>query len=820
LQKTISRYKPDIILIEGPSDADKLIPHIANAGSAPPFCIYYSYDDKEELISGEQEKYRAYYPFLEYSPEYIAIKTAAALGIPAAFIDLPYASLLVNRKEKTGTRYRYNEDTEYEANSYSAMVARRAGFRTYAEFWEACYEIPGVDMETGTFVRAMFYMASFMRMAEETGLAEGRENKNTEGAEEHEENAGGFTGDRLENLLRETCMAGHIAGAIKKHARVLVVCGAFHVPGLMEILNADAGGSSAVSNGNGAAVSALRNYDKNNAAVYLMPYTFAEMDGRKGYAAGMPFPAYYQEIWKQFAAGATGSKGDGSDDANGADTITGIAISNTVFDNTALDFIIRAARFLRGKNPVSNPDVVNALSMAKSLASLRGKKAPGVYDLIDGVQSAFVKGDINQTVTTELDYLLRILSGLGAGKVASATDALVPPLVQNFRDLCREFRIRTDTILQQEVTLDILKKSGHYRKSQFFHQMNFLETGFCKRSSGPDYVTGVSKNLVREIWTFRFSPQVETALIDQSVYGATIAEACGTIAARQFRDSMTAAEAGKLLIAAEVMGLDGFYNTWRDEIDEVFDREGNFISAVSCLGSLRYLKNLEIMLRSKADAFLLPLIARCYRRGVELMEAGRNTGGDEEQKTCESLRSLYALTVEEPALCNPQLLADKVEAILNEGFCNSRFYGALLAIHEKQGRIDMAELAQRINARLVSSADSPDEAASFIGGVFLLGRDALFAGRRILEEIDRVIAGMDDDEFLALLPNFRQAFTSFLPTETDRLGRMIAKLHGTSVDDVVRTEIVSQEELSLGMQLDKLAAAALDKWGMLTTFSI
>jgi hypothetical protein len=43
---------------------------------------------------------------------------------------------------------------------------------------------------------------------------------------------------------------------------------------------------------------------------------------------------------------------------------------------------------------------------------------------------------------------------------------------------------------------------------------------------------------------------------------------------------------------------------------------------------------------------------------------------------------------------------------------------------------------------------------------------------------------------------------------------MVAKLHGASASDVVRTEIVSREELSLGMHLDKLAAAALDKWGV------
>jgi hypothetical protein len=45
---------------------------------------------------------------------------------------------------------------------------------------------------------------------------------------------------------------------------------------------------------------------------------------------------------------------------------------------------------------------------------------------------------------------------------------------------------------------------------------------------------------------------------------------------------------------------------------------------------------------------------------------------------------------------------------------------------------------------------------------------------------------------------------------------MVAELHGLSADKVIRAEVVSGEELSLGMQLDKLAAAAMDKWGMLT----
>jgi hypothetical protein len=89
-----------------------------------------------------------------------------------------------------------------------------------------------------------------------------------------------------------------------------------------------------------------------------MPYTFAEMDGRKGYAAGMPFPAYYQTVWTNIRAG--------KDDPYG---------------EAALDFVVRTARYARKTGgeigAVSIPDEANALGLAKSLARLRGKKAPG-----------------------------------------------------------------------------------------------------------------------------------------------------------------------------------------------------------------------------------------------------------------------------------------------------------------------------------------------------------------------------------------------------------------------------------------------------------
>jgi hypothetical protein len=800
LEKTLARYRPDCVLIEGPEDANHLIPAIADAASLPPFAIYYSYDDRKALVSEEREKYRAYYPFLSFSPEYAAVKFCSAEGIPVSFIDMPYAMQLINDREFGEGRVplqsrRYEDEDQYERNSYTALLARKSGFRSYAEFWEAHYELS--VLETEAFVRGLFHLAFYMRMTDTPGPSGESSPPDTPAGPSAEE-----PGDRR-NALRESFMAARISGAEKQYGKILVVAGAYHVPALTRR-----------EGGKGE----FRSHPAEDAASYLMPYTFAEMDGRKDYAAGMPFPAYYEEIWK---------------------ALKGAGLPEDPFIRTARNFIVRTARFVRKSSPVSIPDEVNALSLADALARLRGKSRPGVYELIDGVQSAFVKGDINRTVSSELDYLLRILSGIAAGKIVSSK--YLPPIVSDFRELCGEYRIRIDSVLKQETTLDILKTPRHYQKSRFLHRLVFLETGFCRRVSGPDYITGAAKNLVREIWEYRYDSKVESSLIDQSVFGATLAEAATNIAARRFKDSMAADELGRLLISAELMGLDDFYSLHQSRAEEVIDREGHFISAASCLESIRYLINLREILNagSPRGEDLFPLLDRCFRRTVDLMEEGKNATVDDERKACEALRSLYALTVEAGGAaksggaaggvspsprCDPRLFADKVESILNEGFCNSRFYGTLLAVYEKQGRIETEEFSRRINARLASSLSALSEgtgdgepgreAASFIAGVFLVGRDILFTEPRILAEIDRVVSAMDDEGFLAVLPYFRHAFTAFLPAETDRLGRMAAGLHGLKAEEVPGAELVSREELALGMLADKKAAAAMEFWGL------
>lgn len=752
LQRTIGEYCPDLILIEGPSDSAQLLPYIADEQSVPPFCIYYSYDDKEGKVSEEKEKYRAYYPFLSYSPELVAIREGARRNTPVRFIDLPYALRLTNKvEEEPQTQFYYNENKEYEVNTYTAMIARKAGCRSFAEFWESRFELNAGTIETDAFVRNLFHLGYFMRLAtpdNETSLKEDRQ--------------------------RETYMADEIRKALPLHKKILVVAGAFHIAGLMEAMQSDKKLS-------------LKTINPEHIASYLMPYTFKEADSKSGYAAGMPFPAFYQEVWEKTEK----QKKD-------------------PFGSTVLEYIIKTARYARKTQIISLPDEINTLNMARSLAVLRGKQSVGVYELLDGVRSCFVKGDLNATSTFEIDFLYRLLSGMGAGKIAD--NDCIPPVVREFRALCSLHRLKTSTIERQEVTLDIIKNPAHYRKSRFLHQMEFLETGFASLQSGPDYVNQKNKNLVREQWICRYGTGVETRLIDLSVYGATLSQVCNSLIEKNFKDSMTAEELGKLLLSVQVMGIEGFYLQYEDHTRLVVESEGNFTSLCKLINSLLYLANMQQLMDGEIHPVIPELARLAFKGAVVLIPLLKSTTEEEEQEICEQMRNLYSFAMDEKQWFGTEAFLSAVEKVLNDSFSNSRLFGLCLAIQYKEGRTEQTAFCQQIAAYLESSITHPEQAASFICGLFLIARDVLFADPRILEVIDRVIANADQETFLTILPNLRYAFTGFLPAEISRLGQQVAEYHQVSEARLTGSITVSQQEIAEAMRLDTLAAEALKTW--------
>lgn len=88
LADALAALQPDCLLIEGPPDADVLIPLAAGEGMNPPVAL--------PVYRTDQPRDCAFFPFAGFSPEWVAIRHALEREVPVRFIDLPHAIQLAD----------------------------------------------------------------------------------------------------------------------------------------------------------------------------------------------------------------------------------------------------------------------------------------------------------------------------------------------------------------------------------------------------------------------------------------------------------------------------------------------------------------------------------------------------------------------------------------------------------------------------------------------------------------------------------------------------------------------------------------------------
>ena len=81
LRAAIQALEPDCILVEGPPDAEEVLPLLAHAEMKPPVALL--------LYVPEEPSRSVYYPFATYSPEWQAIAYGLQRNVPVRFMDLP-----------------------------------------------------------------------------------------------------------------------------------------------------------------------------------------------------------------------------------------------------------------------------------------------------------------------------------------------------------------------------------------------------------------------------------------------------------------------------------------------------------------------------------------------------------------------------------------------------------------------------------------------------------------------------------------------------------------------------------------------------------
>ena len=154
----------------------------------------------------------------------------------------------------------------------------------------------------------------------------------------------------------------------------------------------------------------------------------------------------------------------------------------------------------------------------------------------------------------------------------------------------------------------------------------------------------------------------------------------------------------------------------------------------------------------------------------------------------------------------------EIKKIAENRSCSSQIYGVMTALLSKTGEISEEEYCDIISGYMLSAESG--NAAEFLYGVILTGRDILFTSDKILSSVDGAVSRMNDEEFMAALPKLRRAFTSFLPAETVRIARRLSILHGIKADRLTGSVSFTAEEIIAAGNADKAAAAVMKTWGL------
>ncbi|WP_063895047.1 DUF5682 family protein [Streptomyces sp. Root369] len=471
VRAALDAARPRVVLIEGPPEADALIPLAAEEDMRPPVAL---------LAHAVDEPGRsAFWPLAEFSPEWVAIRWALDHEVPARFIDLPATHTLAwgrddgdegpagrpddpvgeipetspseAASETHGTGPSGEDAVEDEPAVHVAVrvdplgvLAEAAGYDDPERWWEDVVEHRGTGQ--GDVFEPFTVLEEAMGVLRETY----------------------GTGGHDRDLVREAYMRLQVRAAQREFGEdVAVVCGAWHVPALRR--------KSTVA----ADKALLKGLPKVKADMTWVPWTYRRLSRHSGYGAGIDSPGWYGHLF-----GAP--------------------------DRPVERWLTKVAGLLRDEDRiVSSAHVIEAVRLAETLAAMRGRPLPGLSETTDAVRAVMCEGsDVPLALVHD-----RLVVGDVLGEVPQAAPAV--PLQRDLDRVQRRLRLKPEA-LERELELD-LRKENDAERSRLLHRLRLLGVAW-----GEPAASRGSTGTFRETWRLRWEPELSVRVAEAGVWGTTV----------------------------------------------------------------------------------------------------------------------------------------------------------------------------------------------------------------------------------------------------------------------------------------------------------
>ena len=788
LRALLEQVSPAVVLIEGPAEYTGLLPALQDPDTVPPVAVLSLAD-----------RTASYYPLAEFSPEWIALRWAGEHGAEAAFIDRsPGADDDCRDESRDDSHDGHGAaartlQAEYHLARSAALdaLARRLGCRDHDEVWEQLFE----DRGTSDIRAWQGFFADTLAWAALARLDAEREVLDADSTHAREAVMAAALRERLPDADRSG-----------SGAPIVVVTGAFHTLALLDALD-----------GTPEAAWLPEPEVRSDGESWLIRYDFARLDSLRGYGAGMPSPGLWQRAWRVRTSQSSGR--------------AGASAGPRGFATAVILDVVNALR--ETGEPLGTAQVRTAVEQALGLAALRGRAWPGRTDLLDALTSCLVKDDTGLSGNLGA-AVAAVFAASDLGRVPAGTAS--PPLVAEVRARLRALRFALDDAAERRVSLDTARKPRHRERRELLARLRFARVGLARQVGGADLVAGTGLGQFVEEWAYAWTPMVEASLVRAAQEAPTLDILVRLRLAERLSGEIGAAALAGILTELAVMGMDEDAEQVCDALEaaltDLSDLAGlaevlhRLVALVEGSGRLRLDRarpRLRIMLR-RGTAAVARLVAELVgleddeaAEAVDALVAVRDLlvrlARADDSDGADDSDALGASGTAEVVDPGREAVLREIDALRRARATAPMLAGCATGIAATIGSLTRQEVTDAVVARLSHGAD-PAVLADFLVGLVRTSPDVILRAPDTLRTITRVLTGLDESGFLAVLPDLRRAFTALRPTETHRLAEQIASLTGA---DAARIDVVwnvDSSQAAVGRQVERDLVASLVRDGL------
>jgi hypothetical protein len=663
----------------------------------------------------------SFYPFAEFSPEWRAALWALKRNRTVRFIDLPGEYNLARRQKS---------EADGEGNEASAAD-------------EATPEPEPVDEIERDPLTALARAAGredgeswWNDLIEETdgSTALFAAIENAMAALRETNDSGRTTRESEWNEQREAHMRLAIAETLKEtEGNVAAVVGAWHAPALTAKRSATEDRAR------------LKGLAKVKTTATWAPWTEPRLAAASGYGAGVVSPRWYRHLWTEL--NRKHEKRDGR--------------------RLAARWLTQSAHLMRELGQLAAPaSVIEAVRLAEALAILRERSLPGLLELKEAFLATLAHGEEAHWRVIEQ----RLVIGTEVGEVPP--DVPQTPLQVDLQREVKRLRLKLEAI-DQEASLDLRTDTGQ-DKSWLFRRLRLLNVPWAEPLD-----QGRSRGTFREKWRIIWQPEFSVRLAEALIFGATIERAATGAAVARAEAAIELPTLADLVRECLFAGLRVAADAAILRLQQNAATSNNIGELMATAGplaeTLRYGEARDIP-REELRRLLFGI---CENVCINLKHASRNLDASAATSMAKQTRS-FDRAVE---LLDEAGLTQDWQATLGE-IANDRDATAMVAGTAVRLLYDRSVLdgdaAERQLTRALSPSVAVTDAGNWLDGFLTGGGHVLLHDATLRGVVDGWLTGVNEEEFMALLPMLRRSFAGFDSMERRRLLDAIRRPAGTS----------------------------------------